>query len=195
MGSIFCTRRAEPVLILSTVVCTVAVCAFFKMRYVQAFLINSQILTIAVRIFINEQGTVPKDSNNFTEWWVRTGRSAGNPISRATTGLGPIFSLGCCPHLSLPRRRVPFPVGTNKGVEEKCCCQRLYYKMPILQGPVKQGILNPKECWRHLSDEYDPKHYVQRYVRGPKASPHSIRNLVISKEQCIAVCALHLNAV
>ena len=37
----------------------------YKMRYVQAFLINSQILTIAVRIFINEQGTVPKDGMNF----------------------------------------------------------------------------------------------------------------------------------
>lgn len=37
----------------------------YKMRYVQAFLINSQILTIAVRIFFNEQGTVPKDGMNF----------------------------------------------------------------------------------------------------------------------------------
>ena len=36
----------------------------YKMRYVQAFLISSQILTIAVRIFIQEPGTEPVAIND-----------------------------------------------------------------------------------------------------------------------------------
>lgn len=87
-------------------------------------------------------------------------------------------------------------------MEEKCCCQRLYNKMPFTrrhsaslppetEAPSSVCGKNKYICCRHLFDEFDPKHHVQRYVRDPQATPHSIRNLVISKEQSIAVCAFH----
>ena len=130
----------------------------YKMRYVQVFLINSQILTIAVRIFVNEA-----------------------------------------------RRCVPYPVGTKKGGRLNCW-QRLYSRCLFTrrhlaslpsetEAPSSVCGKNKYICCRHLFDEYDPKHHVQRYVRDPQATPHSISKACKNKEQCIAVCALHLNAV
>ena len=86
-------------------------------------------------------------------------------------------------------------------------CSRLYNKMldcTVLQsaGGLKERIslvqkkrLDKRYCCKHLFDEFDPKHHVQRYVRDPQATPHSISKACKNKEQCIAVCALHLNAV
>ena len=103
------------------------------------------------------------------------------------------------------RRCVPYPVGTKKGGGVNLLAAPLF-KMPFtrrlsasLPSETKAPSLvcgkNQHICCRHLFDEFDPKHHVQRYVRDPQATPHSISKACKNKEQCIAVCALHLNAV
>ena len=56
---------------------------------------------------------------------------------------------------------------------------------------VQKKRLEKRYCCKHLFDEFDPKHHVQRYVRDPQATPHSISKACKNKEQCIAVCAFH----
>ena len=84
----------------------------------------------------------------------------------------------CCPHLSLPRRCVPYPIGTKK-VEDENCWQRLYSRCLITH---RHSASLPSEteasssvcgknrfiCCRHLIDEFDPKHHalVSVYIQS-----------------------------
>ena len=47
---------------------------------------------------------------------------------------------------------------------------------------VQKKRLDKWFCCKHLFDEFDPKHHVQRYVRDPQATPHSISKACKNKE-------------